>query len=136
MSADQSRRPEPSPSHKKVNKNVGGHEFTAGFYPGFARSVTVNGETVYDQATDGPNPFVLPNGSERPWSSSAVELSSGKGYSVLLYIDDPRHVVERIEVTLRTPGGVGGYEGGGAAAGGDPDVVVIENTPVTCPPFC
>src|SRR5687768_2440024 len=136
MSADQSRRPEPSPSHKKVKKNVGGHEFEAGFYPGFARTVTVNGEPVYDQATDGPNPFVLPNGSERPWSSSAVELSSGKGYSVLLYIDDPRHVVERIEVTLRTPGGVGGYEGGGAAVAGEPDVVIIENTPVTCPPFC
>jgi hypothetical protein len=135
MSADQSHRPEPSQSHKKVTKNVGGHEFTAGFYPGFARSVVVNGESVYDQATDGPNPFVLPNGSERPWSSSAVELSSGKGYSVLLYIDDPRHVVERIEVTLRTPGGVGAFEGGGAASG-EPDVVVIENTPVICPPFC
>jgi hypothetical protein len=64
-----------------------------------------------------------------------VELSSGKGYSVLLYIDDPRHVVERIEVTLRTPGGVGAFEGGGAASG-EPDVVVIENTPVICPPFC
>jgi hypothetical protein len=136
MSADQFRRPEPSPSHKKVKKSVGGHEFTAGFYPGFARTVTVNGESVYDQKTDGPDPFVLPSGSEQPFSSSAVELTSGKGYSVVLHIDDPRHVVERIEVTLRTPGGVGGYEGGGAAAGGAPDVVVIENTPVICPPFC
>src|SRR5687768_18410802 len=128
MSADQSRRPEPSPSHKKVKKNVGGHEFEAGFYPGFARSVVVNGESVYNQAIDGPNPFVLPNGSERPWSSSAVELTSGKGYSVLLYIDDPRHVVERIEVTLRTPGGVAAFEGGSPPPGGEPDVVIIENT--------
>jgi hypothetical protein len=131
-------RPEPSQSHKKVKKNVGGHEFAAGFYPGFARRIEVNGEQVYDQEADGMKPFVLPNGSDKPWSMSAVELTSGKGYTVTLYIDDPNHVVERLQVTLRTPGGVtaaseGSVAGGG---GGEPDVVTIDNTPVYCPPYC
>ena len=128
-------RPAPSPSNKRVTKNVGGQEFTAGFYPGFARRIEVNGEEVYDQERDGPKPFVLPNGTDRPWSMSAVELSSGKGYTVTLYVDDPQHVVERVQVTLRTPGGVTAASESGEG-GGEPDVVTVDNTPVYCPPFC
>jgi hypothetical protein len=127
-------RPEPSPSTRKVQKNVGGHDVTASFYPGFARSIEVNGEPVYTQATDGPDPFVLPDGADQPWSSSAVELTSTKGYNVTLYVDDPNHVVESIQVTLRGPGGVKASEGG--SGGGAPDLVTIHNTPVICPPFC
>ena len=128
-------RPEPSPSTRQVKKTVGGHDVTATFYPGFARSITVNDDPVYTQATDGPDPFVLPDGAERPWSSSAVELTSTKGYNVTLYVDDPNHVVERIQVTLRGSGGVKASESN-VAGGGTPDVVTIDNTPVICPPFC
>jgi hypothetical protein len=131
----ETHRPPPSPSTKKVKKDVGGHEFAASFYPGFARAIRVNGNQVYDQKADGPDPFVLPDGAEQPWSTSAVEITR-KGATVTLYIDDPSHRVESIQVTLRSPGGVGARESGVAAAGGDPDVVVIDNTPVICPPFC
>jgi len=128
-------RPEPSPSTRKVKKDVGGNEFAASFYPGFARSISVNGNPVFDQKTDGPYPFVLPDGAERPWSASAVELTS-RGSTVTLFIDDPSHVVESIQVTLRTPGGVKAFQGGSGSGGGDPDVVTIVNTPVICPPMC
>lgn len=128
-------RPDPSPPHKVMKKRVGGHEFTAGFYPGFARSIQVNGESVYDQKTDGPHPFVLPSGSDKPWSTSALELTSTRGYRVVLHLDDPDHVIDHIEVVLRDPkangGGVVAFESGGGG-----DVVTIENTPVLCPPHC
>jgi len=45
-------------------------------------------------------------------------------------------VVESIQVTLRTPGGVKAFQGGSGSGGGDPDVVTIVNTPVICPPMC
>jgi hypothetical protein len=128
-------RPEPSPSRKQVTKEVGGTEFTAAFYPGFAREIAVNGETLYDQKTDGPLPFVLPSGADKPWSSSTVQLTSGKGYVVMLQIDDPEHVVDHIEIVLRDPNAkrsdkhVVAYQAGG-------DRVTINNTPVICPPFC
>lgn len=128
-------RPEPSPSYKQVTKDVDGTEFTAAFYPGFARVIAVNGETLYDQQADGPNPFVLPSGSDKPWSSSAVQLTSGKGYVVMLQIDDPEHVVDHIEIVLRDPKArhsdkrVVAFQAGG-------DRVTINNTPVICPPYC
>jgi hypothetical protein len=132
-------RPEPSPPHRVVRKDVDGHEFTAAFYPGFARSIRVNDVSVYDQKTDGPDPFVLPPGADRPFCSSAVQLASSKGYNVTLTIDDPEHAVDHIEVVLRTPAAGGdGSAGGGvrAFATNPPDRVVIDNTPVICPPFC
>ena len=128
-------RPEPSDPHKVVKKDVGGHEFTAAFYPGFARSITVNGDSVYDQKADGPHPFVLPAGSEKPWSTSAVELTSAKGYRVVVHLDDPDHVIDHIELVLRDPSA----NGGGVVAhqtGGGGDLVKIANTPVICPPYC
>jgi len=122
-----------------VRKTLGEHEFTAAFYPGFARSIRVNDESVYDQTVDGPDPFVLPPGSDKPFSSSAVQLASSKGYNVTLTIDDPEHAVDHIEVILRTPT----VRDDAQAAGGvtafstsPPDRVTIDNTPVICPPFC
>ena len=45
MNGNGQHRPAPSPSHKEMKKTVGKHEFTAGFYPGFASSIKVNGES-------------------------------------------------------------------------------------------
>lgn len=131
-------RPDPSPSHKEVKKAVGNHEFTAGFYPGFASSIKVNGVSVYDQKADGPNPFVLPSGSVRPMSTCAMELSSSRGYRVTLHLDDPDHCVDHIEVVMRDPKVNGGGVKAMSDGGGDDeiDTVRIDNTPVLCPPFC
>ena len=139
MNGNGQHRPAPSPSHKEMKKTVGKHEFTAGFYPGFASSITVNGESVYDQKTDGPDPFVLPNGSVKPLSTSALEFTSSRGYRVTVHLDDPDHCIDHIELVLRDPR----LNGGGVTAmsvdGGDDDevdTVTIVNTPVLCPPFC
>jgi hypothetical protein len=129
-------RPEPSNPHKVVKKPVGGREFTAGFYPGFARVIRVDGETLYDQKTDGPDPFVLPPGTDRPWPMSSLELRNGSGRRVTITIDDPDHVVGHLEVFLRddavdatSGGGVTGFQGGGTN-------VTVDNHPTICPPFC
>ncbi|HEX8905675.1 MAG TPA: hypothetical protein VF771_12565 [Longimicrobiaceae bacterium] len=128
-------RPDPSPSHKVVKKNVGRHEFTAGFYPGFARTITVNGDDVYDQERDGPYPFVLPNGDEKPWKKSEIEISSTKGYSFTITVDDPDHVIDKIEVTMKASagGGVVAYSGDTEP---DPDTITVSNTALLCPPNC
>jgi len=136
---ESANRPEPSPSYWKVTKEVDGHEFTASFYPGFARSIKVNDVPVYDQKEDGPFPFVLPSGADRPWSASAVQLSSTKGYNVVLQLDDPGHAVGTIEVVLRSPPAGGDAKSGGGVRAHStfpPDRVTIDNTPVICPPFC
>ena len=131
-------RPDPSPAHREVKKAVGSHEFTAGFYPGFASSIKVNGVSVYEQKTDGPHPFVLPSGSVRPMSTCAVDLCSSRGYRVTLHLDDPDHCIDHIEVFLRDPkkngGGVTAMSEGGPSDDGD--TVTIENRAVTCPPLC
>lgn len=130
-------RPDPSPPHKVVKKGVGDHEFTAGFYPGFARSITVNGVNVYNQKEDGPFPFVLPSGEDKPWHSSVIDLSSTKGYHLVLHLDDPDHVVERVVLHLRHPDSNDAVARSVAAfQGGDGDEVAIDETPVICPPFC
>jgi hypothetical protein len=129
-------RPEPSPTYLVMKKEVDGHEFTAGFYPGFARSIDVNGVSVYEQKADGPYPFVLASGSTLPWSTSAVELTSDKGYVVTLHIDDPEHVVEQVVLRLRDPATPKAGAGGVAAFQGGSDLVTINETPVLCPPFC
>jgi hypothetical protein len=127
---------DPSPPHKVVTKDVDGQQFTAGFYPGFARSITVNGVSVYDQKADGPHPFVLPPEDPRPWPSSPVELSSSKGYRVVLHLSDPDHVIDHIELVLRDPASADAAARGVAAFQSGGDHVTIDNTPVLCPPFC
>lgn len=131
-------RPDPSNPHKVVTKSVGKHEFTAGLYPGFASAVKVNGVSVYEQREDGPHPFVLPSGSDRPFSTHALDLSSTRGYRVVLHVDDPDHVVDHIEVVLRDPKKNGGGVNAFSDGGGDDDIdtVSIDNTPMLCPPMC
>jgi len=127
---------EPSPAYLVVTKDVGGNVFTAGFYPGFAQSITLNGTNVYDQKEDGPYPFNLPPGEDKPWSSSAVSLSSSNGYRVVLFLDDPSHVIDEIVVRLRDPRSEEALARGVVAFQAATDEVVIHNTPVLCPPMC
>lgn len=127
-------RPDPSDPHKVVTADVDGHRVSAGFYPGFARSITLNGVTVYNQKEHGPHPFVLPAGSDKPFSTSALEFSSSKGYRVTVHLDDPDHVVDHIEVVLRDPrAGVEAMSADGGAGG---DHWGADNTPTLCPPMC
>ena len=124
----------PSPSRWVSERQVGGFAYRAAFYPGFVGSVLVNGQAVYTQGTDGPNPFVLPASARRPWANSVFEMDSGKGYRFSIQLEDPQHVVASIQVTLRDPdaepvaaagvsGGVsadvGGPGGGSLDAAGD-----------------
>jgi hypothetical protein len=127
---------DPSPPHKVITKEVDGQQFTAGFYPGFARSITVNGVSVYDQKVDGPDPFVLPPEDPTPWPSSPVELSSTKGYRVVLHLSDPDHVIGQLELVLRDPKAADAAARGVAAFQSGGDHVTIVNDAQTCPPNC
>jgi hypothetical protein len=124
---------EPSPPYKVVTREINGFEYTAGFYPGFARSIAVGGVSLYDQTEAGPFPFNLPDG-EGPLPSSPLNISSSKGYCLTLWLDDSEHAIDSLEVVVRDPGksnggGVQGYEDGN-------DVWTFNNTPTLCPPFC
>jgi hypothetical protein len=123
---------DPSPPYMVVTKEIGGYEVSAGFYPGFVSAITVGGASLYDQKSDGPMPFNLPEG-EGPWTSSALSLSSSKGYRVVLSVDDPDQVIDKLNLTLRRPL----TEGGGVVAHqeGD-DEWIINDRAVTCPPNC
>ena len=132
--ATESHRPAPSNPHGTARGKSGEHEYHLSFYPGFASGISVNGTDIYRQRKG--EFFVLPAGTERPWSSHAVEIKSPtKGYTVVLHVDDPDHVVDRIEVRLRDPG-TGPKAGGGVIAAQAGDTVVIDNTPTVCPPVC
>ncbi|HKP76485.1 MAG TPA: hypothetical protein VJT67_13235 [Longimicrobiaceae bacterium] len=125
---------EPSDPRKEVTADVEGQRVTARFYPGFARAITLNGTQVYDQKADGPLPFVLPPGAEKPFSTSALEFSSTKGYRVTVTLDDPDHLIDRIEVVVRDPrAGVKAMMPDGGTGG---DTWGADNTPVLCPPMC
>jgi hypothetical protein len=133
MSNKTHNRPDPSPSHRVERKKCGEHDYEVGFYPGFASRISVNGEDVYKQGET----FVLPNGSSKPLSSHALEITSSKGYNVILHMDDPHHVVDQIVITLRDPkakdgGGVFANQQGNGAG----DTVTVVNSAHTCPPDC
>ncbi|HET7232084.1 MAG TPA: hypothetical protein VFJ16_18905 [Longimicrobium sp.] len=133
--AVESHRPAPSNPHGTARGKSGDHEYHLSFYPGFASGISVNGTDIYRQGKD--DRFVLPAGTERPWSSHAVEIKSPtKGYTVVLHVDDPDHVVDRIEMRLRDPGTQASAGGGVFAAQQTGDTVVIDNSAMTCPPNC
>ena len=131
------KRPPPSPDTKKVTKKVGGQDFTADFYPGYARAITVNGEQIYNQKTDGPDPFVLPEPDTKPKKQFKINLASTLGYNVTFTIDDPDHCLGDITLVLRPPATSSGAANGVVSGFQDPsDTVVIFNTPTVCPPSC
>ena len=124
----------PSPPYLVVTKDINGYEVSAGFYPGFARAIEVNGVSLYEQKADGYYPFCLPKG-EGPWTSSAMSLSSSKGYRVVLSLDDVGHAIDQIQLVLRPPSK--STDGGGVTAfQEDGDRWCIYNTVVYCPPVC
>lgn len=140
------RRPPPSDPRKKVCQDVDGCEVSAEFYPGFASRIQVNGVQLYLQSQDGPDPFVLPEPEAKPDPRSVTVISSTRGYTVTITLDDPDHVVDSIEMVMRDPRapesiarrvGASGSAGGVAAfQSGGPDKVTIVNTPTLCPPNC
>jgi hypothetical protein len=125
---------EPSPTNLVVTKEINGYTVTAEFYPGFARAIEVNGVGLYEQKEAGLYPFNLPEG-EGPLPSSKMILSSSKGYSVALNLDDSGHAIDQIQLVLgaskeeATGGGVKAFQEEG-------DRWSIFNTVVYCPPFC
>jgi hypothetical protein len=123
----------PSPTQQKATKEIGGFEVTAEFYPGFARAIEVNGVSLYDQKADGPFPFNLADGAG-PLTSSAMTLSSSKGYRVVLNLDDSGQAIDQIQLVLRPSKATNG--GGVTAFQDEGDRWSIFNTVVYCPPFC
>jgi hypothetical protein len=100
----------PSSPHLTRNGKHADHDYEVGFYAGFASRIQLQTEgkeptVLYHQGQNGEErTFVLPNGAIRPHSSHALQLiSTTKGFTVALHIDDPQHVIQSISVTLRDP---------------------------------
>jgi hypothetical protein len=123
-------RPPPSDPNGKAQGKVDGCDYQVAFYPGFASAISVNGTPLYKQSGS----FVLPSGTTRPWSSHAVEISCPThGYTLVVHLDDPQHVVDRIELVLRDPNT---GNGGGVTAQQSGTKVTVDNAAATCPPVC
>ncbi|HEX8245294.1 MAG TPA: hypothetical protein VF541_17405 [Longimicrobium sp.] len=153
-----SHRPPPTNPHWKVRgRNSAGHgkgtgdgpagkhvdsdapvPYEVSFYPGFASAIHVNKHVLHKER----EAFVLPSGSEQPWTYSAVTIkNTEEDFTVTLHIDDPQHRVHRICVELMHPDAKKKLKAEGqrvvAHSNGDPkDEIIIENTPTLCPPDC
>lgn len=128
-SSSAGNRPPPSDPKGVAKGRVGEADYNVEFYPGFASAISVNGSPLYRQA----GTFILPEGDLQPWSSHAVKINCPtQGYSLVLNVEDPNYVIDRIEVTLRNPGG----NGGGVKAHQAGTKVTVENAAMTCPPTC
>lgn len=123
------QRPPPSDPNGVAEGKVGDHDYRVGFYPGFASRISVNGTPIYQQRA----PFVLPGDVQRPSASHALEINCPTlGYSLVLQVDDPSYVIDKIELTLRDPGA----NGGGVKAHQAGTTLTVDNAATTCPPIC
>ena len=128
------------PSNPRECRDADGYH--ACFYPGFVRRLAVvrdGRETVvYEQ--DPKQPFVLPAGETEPWPSCGLEFSGGPdGRKLRLELYDPQREVERIEIVLRKKGASrteGWDDGDGEGCGDGSERIVIDETPLICPPIC
>jgi hypothetical protein len=100
------------------------------FYGGWLRKASIqrNGETVVVYEQSAREPYVLPAGADAPLTLTQVEFSGDDLPRFTVVLDDPDHVVERIEVVLK--------ESGIPSVGDDEPRVIYENTPIICPPDC
>jgi hypothetical protein len=137
----------PSPPNKHVEKDGYG----ARFYPGFVRRLVVRDaagvETELYQQTEV---YCLPPGSNKPWPTSTLEFNRPDGRRIALLIEDPDQQIDRIEVRLKATGAplvrgdvIRQVTGGEAPQGmevppeeGDGIVLICEDGPVLCPPWC
>ncbi len=128
MSNHYAQKHPPSPSRDV--REVDGYR--ASFYPGFVRRLAVReaeGEIViYEQE----KPFVLPAGATEPWPCSVLHFSGGAGRrDIRLQIDDPHRQIARIEVVFKR-----GTEERSGDGGEDGETLVLNETPLLCPPMC
>jgi hypothetical protein len=135
MSNGNGHRPPPSDPHQKCDD---GGDYEVAFYPGFASRIEVGGKEIYKQA-DG-QPFVLPAGSEKPFSSHALTITNkAHSVTVTLHIDDPHDYVHRIHIELLDPESKRAQKAEGTrvvAHQGGGTTVKVDNTPILCPPDC
>lgn len=120
--------------------------FKASFYPGFVRRLAVRSpdgtETeLYRQSET----FFLPPGQNKPWATSTVEFTRPDGRRIVMQMDDPDQLVDRIEIHFKANASARAVplgEAGDALFGGDPPsteagvVLVMEDGVVLCPPLC
>jgi dipeptidyl aminopeptidase/acylaminoacyl peptidase len=108
------------------------------YYGGWVSRATVHrgGQSVvvYEQQ----EPFVLPKGADAPFAVSQTEFEGPDLPRFSVTLDDPEHAVKRIEVVLWREGEDRNPETvrEAPASDGDDDLLILENTPLTCPPFC
>ena len=138
----------PSPPTERVEKDGYG----ARFYPGFVRRLAVRDEAgVETELYQQTEVYCLPPGTDKPWPTSTLEFSRPDGRRIALLIEDPHQQIDRIEVRLKSAdaplvrdGVVRQVMGGDAPQETDPPppdeppgiVLICEDGPVLCPPWC
>lgn len=140
------------------NKTVDKDGYRASFYPGFVSRLAVRDaaglETELFRQTEI---FCLPPGYKRPWPNSTLEFARPDGRRIVLQIDDAHQQIGRIEIHLKDSAGA---QPGlvkrmvkdadsllgttSSLLGGEPRpepeepdiVLIVEDGPVLCPPWC
>jgi hypothetical protein len=134
----------PSPRRTQIDREVDGQPVRAAFYGGFVSRLVYrrNGRDheIFSQASDGPDPFVLPDGQEQPDPVSLFEFWGPGNRRVAFEIQDHDRQIDCIEVRLKEPG-AGNYAGGSAGGGvramqDDGETLLIYEAPMICPPVC
>lgn len=121
------REPTPTRQYSKA----GGYD--CWFYGGWVSKVTVRRGGEVTEVYAQKESFVLPAGADQPFTLCQTEIQGLDLPRFTVTLDDPHHVVDRIEVVLkrRTENG-----GGDQDDGDDDDRVILSNSPALCPPHC
>jgi hypothetical protein len=134
----------PSPRRTHIEREVDGQPVRAAFYGGFVSRLVYrrNGRDheLFSQETDGPDPFVLPDGQDAPDPVSLFEFWGPGNRRVAFEIHDDDRQIDYIEVKLKEPGASESAResaGGGVRAMQDNrETLIIYEAPVICPPAC
>ena len=135
--------PEPSKPDVHVEKDG----YSASFYGGFVRQLTVRKGTTETVLYRQEGIFYLPPGWDKPWPSSTLHFTRPDGARISLQIENPGEQIGRIEIHLKdksTPPLAAVRESGMSTLGEDPPppedgddtVLIVEDGPVLCPPMC